>query len=288
VRTEGQAIDQLSATERTLRGIQLLSVRTRAYCERALELFQSALVDEPELAMAHFGVAYASFLDFVEQRDPDSAIEKVHFHALRCAQLDQFSHDGNQILSTSRLLQGRLDEAISLLRAAVSVNPSSALGFNLLAQFHALKGNLRQGLLYANESARLSEHTPEYSCNQGATALIRFAMADFSAAAEACRKTLRYDFENRLIMALLVAACFLDGKLEEAERARYQLLQLTPRFRIEELQLLLQHVPPSARDQFLNTMRDVGLGSDDAKETPASCSRLRCQTHENVCIHPFG
>jgi adenylate cyclase len=258
-RTGLLASSELSPWEKTVRGLHLLEVRTWDNCRHALELFESALAQAPDLALAHYAYAHGNYKKVLEQwgGDFDDAAARVREHARRCAVLEPSGADGCLAVALSRLLEGRNDEAVRLLLEAVRINPCLAVGFNLLGQLHAMQGHPEDGLRYLQESARLSVHTAAYSHNQGALAMFHFASGNYAGAVAACREGLNYDLGYLLLHALLVASCSLGGNVPEAARAYARLRALRPDFTPEATFPVLRNVSEQQRGLFLKGLRDA-------------------------------
>lgn len=258
-RTDGCSSEELGPWEKTIRGIGLLDIRTNAKCREAMDLFMTSIVEAPEFALAHFGVALASYLAVLEQRGDESMVATIHHHARLCVQLAPGSHDGNYILAISRILEGRIDESLILLQEAVRINPSSIAALNLLGQILAMKGRYCDGARILERSVLLSMHTPSYSRNQGALAMVRFAEADYEGVLGACREGLLYDFDNRILLALYAAASFLQRRDEDMADAMARLGRLEPPFHMGVLAPLLKNITPEPRDRFLASMQEIGF-----------------------------
>lgn len=259
-RTEALPNDRRTAWDKVVRGLLLLELSTASNCRDAAGLFLAAIEKSPDLALAHFGLAKANYLMLLERWASDPAIsrEALSRHAYRCMVLQPDHPDAGQILAMARVMDGEIELAIGLLAESVRINPSSISSHNLLGQLHAMKGRIEEGARHLAESSRLSVHTAAYSHNQGALALIRFALEDYQGCAAACRQGLVYE-DNILMNALLVSACALEGDGEATAKARSNLYRSQPDFRIDTMTPLLRDIAPLHSQRFLKGLREAGI-----------------------------
>lgn len=237
-----------------LGGLHLLESRSEAHWRESLDAFESAATCNPRLGIAHFGIAMANYIAFVEQWDsiPEGCIETIHRHAQECIRIEPSNPDALFALALSRLFEGRLDESLVLAQESVRVNPCSIPGHDLLGQLHALRGTPADGIFFHSESTRLSEHTAGYGRRLLAFPLIRFAEADFEGAAAACHVGRSHDGCCAILLAIQASAAALAGDLAQASSARIALTRIRPNFRIEGLLPLLSIVGDDARTRFLD------------------------------------
>jgi tetratricopeptide (TPR) repeat protein len=242
-----------------IRGLNALETRLSGECRMAADLFASALCESPGLLLAHYGLTVANYLGVLEQWDeqPELAKARIRENARACVRIDCDSPDTSLAMGLCHIVEGRVNDAISVLDQATEANPGLSSAFSLLGQLHAMKGSTDLACRHLEEGVRLSVYTPAYTRNQGALAILRFIVGDYAGVIAACRTGLLYDTGYIGFQALLASASALAG-VPEPKRVGQALQQMRPDFRIEQFAPFLRDVAPAHRHRFVEGLRMAG------------------------------
>ncbi|MGO4837872.1 tetratricopeptide repeat protein, partial [Rhizobiaceae sp. 2RAB30] len=132
------------------------------------------------------------------------------------------------ILSFALESSGRIDEAISECRYAISLNPSYPSGHGDIAMLFALRGQVDEALDAANEAIRLGTHDVIDFWRHHSVVMARFAGEDDQLALEVARKVVRT--KPGFVRGALywAAAASATGNKAEASRAIHHCLSQLP------------------------------------------------------------
>lgn len=246
-----------SAWELALRGVHLLERHDRTSHEQAMELFARAVAQDNSLLLGHYGMALGYGVSLMEHWVEDAGWVRanVHVHAAACSVLEPDSPDTLLVQAVSKLVDGNIASAASLLRETVRRNPCCVLGYSLLGQAHALSGDDREALRCHREAASLCAHIPARLHAHGTRALIEFLRGDFLAVAAACREGMAFGASCALSQVLLVAACSRLGDADGLKAAWNELCASRPGFRLQALDGWLATVVAQPAQRFLEALR---------------------------------
>jgi adenylate cyclase len=225
VRREGHP-EELGAWMLAHDGLILETARDKAANERAHQRFDAALLLEPTLALAHFGLGLCSYGAILNQWAPkEEAVARLAAATERCLKLAPHAAEGHYLLG--RLLQTSADHerAVRPLEDAVGLNPSFARAYALLAQCLIISGRADEGLARMQQAARLSPQA--YVSGLGAVHFLRGEYEQAKIAAErAVLASPQYPFA-RVIAAV---TAWSAGDVERAVEHRRALLRANPGF----------------------------------------------------------
>jgi len=246
-----------NAWELALRGVHLLERNDRVSHEQAMDLFARAVAMDNGLLLGHHGMALGYGVSLMEHwvEDADWVRANVHVHAAACSVLEPDSPDTLLVQAVSKLVDGNLALAASLLRETVRRNPCGVLGYSLLGQVHALSGDDKEALRCHREAAHLCTHIPARLHAHGTCALIEFLRGDFRAVAVACREGIAYGAMGALSQLLLVAACSRLGDADGLKAAWSALRASRPGFRLQALDGWLASVVAEPAARFREVLR---------------------------------
>jgi tetratricopeptide (TPR) repeat protein len=204
------------AFELCLKGSVVWSRRYEGGLLKALECFRSALALEPDLALAHAGLADTfSFLGFYSLVLPRGAFESARKHALEAQRLDPSLAQAHTSLGLVKLgADWDWDGAKAEFREAIRLDATQALARIYLSWTLVLQGQPDE----AHEQAKLAQDCdPTSPLLNAAAAYTFFLSRSFERAIGECEKALEID-EEFLVARYVMALC----KGEQASRLRDQ------------------------------------------------------------------
>jgi adenylate cyclase len=78
-------------------------------------------------------------------------------------------------------------------------------------------------------------------------------------AINACQEAIRRQPNNMFVHLILAATYIMNGQQEEAQIEASEVLRINPRFSVERLAKVRQHIDPENTDRFVNALRKPGL-----------------------------
>jgi TolB-like protein len=218
--------EDLAAWELAHRAFPLHAARERGANARAQADFAAALVREPSLVLAHFGLGLATYDEILNQWGPQSpALDRLAACAERCIELAPHTAEGFYLVARHYQALGKHGLAVAPLQTAISRNPSLASAHALLGQVLLIAGQVEEGLLRMKHACRLGPGA--FVAGLAAAHFVCRAYPEALTAAEhAVATNPRYPFAR----ALAVAAAWWADDRRRAGVHRRALVALDPTF----------------------------------------------------------
>ncbi len=188
-----RAQTNLRAYRTYLQGLQHLRRGGAAGQDRAISLFERAILQDPDFPAPHAGLANAyAFLAWFREMSPSEAWPKAELSAQRALLLDPSRSGVRAIVGCARaLFQWKWEEAESEFREAVGRNPADPLPRQWYAcAFLAPRRRLDEALAEMHQAQALQPLSPAIQCH---TALIHFYRGEYEEASELCRGALEIE-----------------------------------------------------------------------------------------------
>lgn len=167
------------------------------------------------------------------------------------------------VLSFALESSGRIEDAITECRHAISVNPSYPSGHGDLAMLFALSGQVNKALHEANEAIRLGTHDVIDFWRHHSVVMARFAGEDDQRALEVARKVVRT--KPGFVRGALywAAAASATGNKAEASRAIHHCLSQLPHLNLGNVcpGFVPRYVKDLHHSRFLEMLSQAGLPS---------------------------
>jgi TolB-like protein/cytochrome c-type biogenesis protein CcmH/NrfG len=226
--------------------------RARAYLYRgvsrenfaaAVQLYQEALqlAGDDVRALAELADVLAGNVSSLWSEAPREDLRQAEALAARALGLDPNDAYCHHVIGVVRLLQRRLDEAISKFEAAIQLNPNLHFAHSGLGVAKTLSGLGEEALLNFAEFIRLSPRDPFLFRGYYGIGWVQFLLGDDLRAIEMLRKAIALSPNYSLAHLMLAAAYGMQGRLNEAGAALADYLRTSPSVgTIAQLQSLRQ------------------------------------------------
>lgn len=212
-------VGDLTAFDCFQRGMwQLNQVSEEGY-HAALALFRQAIERDPDLALAHIGLARALYGGAVygwSQNGKDdllAAYDSAHT-ALRLDPRDAYGHFA---AAGAALYLGRHREALEEARKTIALNANFAFGHFRLGQVLVYSGRAREAIAPIERSLRYSPYDPQLGPMHRMLSLAHFHAGDFQEAVAQAEAAVRLN--DVAATRLLAASLARLRRLEEAAKA---------------------------------------------------------------------
>ncbi len=253
--------EDLHAWDLFQRGMWHLYRRSEKDLDTSLELFQQAIDQAPDLAVAQAGAEEACFLKISSGYSDvnDGLRARMLAFGRRAVELDDLDAFTHLALGRALNLQGENEEAIATLEMAVRLNPSFASAHYALGWAMIWGGHTSQAVSHIETAMRLSPHDPAFG-----QFLIRLSEVNLferrpEDAIEWARKSLRQPNTQNSRWVLFASSLAQAGQTEEAHQAVESLLRLTPGYTIATARDIWRLADAATKEYVLDGLRKAGL-----------------------------
>lgn len=263
VRAQRKSTASLDAYDYYLRGMANFNQGTRDAVNEAIPLFYEAIERDPDFASAHGMAAWCHFWRKINGWMTDPARETAEGVRLgrRAVELGR-DYDAVALTRGGHALAhlaGDLDSGIAWIDRALILNPHLAAGWFLGGYLKLWCGDPEAAIEHLSRAMRLSPLDPEMYRMQAGTAMAHMLAGRFDDAVTRAEMSLR-DLPSFLMAAgILTASQALAGRMEEASRAKANLLQLDPGLRLSGLEAWLPFRRPADLAKLADGLRIAGL-----------------------------
>lgn len=233
VQEAGSTRESNAAIDHWMRGTYLLTrVKTPADLPRARTEFEAALAAQPDSSHALAGLAMTHVLELAYRWASDRAVSVAAAEQLsrRALELDPQNHDAQYALRNALMFDGRLDEAMTIVRGQLVANPNDAYANRDLAVVMFFNGRWEEALKQVDYAVRLDPLDPvnvSACASMAATTLV--VLGRYDEAIERARLITEPTSSTRQL-SILAAAEALRGNLSEAQRYGTALLRAQPNY----------------------------------------------------------
>jgi TolB-like protein/class 3 adenylate cyclase/Flp pilus assembly protein TadD len=218
-RIEAAPTQNLAAFETYFLGKQLLEKRTVESLSAAIEYFQQVVDLDPDLALAHSGLADAYFIlpEYTSEIDPEVARQRSDAAARRALALDPELPEALTSMGWNHLIHHyEWQEAEALLRRAVEVEPHNTNALHWLSHVLSWQGRHAEALDAARRAVSADPLSRLMSMN---LSYILMDAGDFEASIEVARETIARFPGNSEQYGNLWATYLRAGRPEDAMEA---------------------------------------------------------------------
>ena len=217
---EKKPTDNLLAYDYYLQALDPYYSRTNEGLEKAISLFEKAIAQDPEFALAYANIAISYYLLEMSQLEKQHT-EEINSFADKALLYDSKSAESLTAKAFYYIQTKEYQLALPYLEKAMEYNPNSSLAVQMLADFHfRLIPNTDKYLKYALKGFQLNvasdSVTQSYTCLQLSNALVSSGFAD--EALKYINTSLDYHSENYYAPHLKAFILFArDGNVERTQ-----------------------------------------------------------------------
>ncbi|MHA6296853.1 winged helix-turn-helix domain-containing protein [Devosia sp. CAU 1758] len=227
----------------------------------AQHCFGRAIKADAQLARAHAGLSFTSFLEaFLRlSRDPASAARDARRHAERALELDPLDPFANFTMGRTFWLSNDPEIAANWLARATALNPNYAQGFYASAFTAMLTGNAPAAFGALDTSLQLSPLDPLLYGIHGVRAQMLIQQEDHEAAADWADRAATTPGAHFLIAMIALVANGLAGRHEQAGRWRQKVRRLKPDANSEHYFAAFPTRQPASRARIATELHRQGF-----------------------------
>jgi tetratricopeptide (TPR) repeat protein len=164
------------------------------------------------------------------------------------------------------------EEAIALHERAIALNPNLAIAWCFSGLAYVYSGNHDEGLRRINQARRLSPSDPHVFFFDTALLIAHTQLGDYASAVDAGRRATELNPLFSSAQKSYLAALGLMGRPREAAEVLGRLLELEPRFSVQDAVLRSPFTQPDDLELYAEGLRRAGL-------------RERCALAEGIPLH---
>jgi adenylate cyclase len=252
-----QRTKNLEAYDYFLRGFEYSLSGTPDGLAKGRKMFEKSVELDPGYANAYGALAFSYFLGYLWQFDNDPGVlDRAAELVEKSIALDDSYSGPYAVRGWIEAAKHQHDRAIADCKRAVSLDPNSAFAWIALADINTILGTGKpeEVLAYAQKAIRLDPRHPEnYSLQEGQ------AYNGMGRYAEAVDALKRSEQNNPWVHVNLVYAYSELGREEDARAEAAEVLRVSPRFSLEEVERLPGNWQSPLGQRYLSDMRKAGL-----------------------------
>ena len=152
----------ISAYEYYLKGKNYYQSNKPEHLAFAIQMYERALQLDPNLALAHSGIADVLIFKYMAYYDRSHEVmEKAREQAQKALVVEPSLPEGYRTLGRYYMFIGDLQNAEACLIKAVDLNPRFAIGYRTLAWLKYQQGDYGESMEWANKALQLTPTDPE-------------------------------------------------------------------------------------------------------------------------------
>jgi adenylate cyclase len=262
-RARRKPTEDLDAYDHYLRALAMIDRLTNEAISEALQLFTSAIEQDPDFALAYARAAHC----YVHRRTNGWMLDRARetAEAARLARRAVYlGRDdavalcyGGYVLG---YVAGELDDGAAFVDRALALNANLAAAWGFSGWMKICLGDFETGLKHVAMAMRLSPLDSRIFAWQHYTGLAHFCAGSYDDAALWSEQALRSQPNFASGMRTLVASHALAGRIAEAEKAMTWLRQFVPELRLSKLEEVIPPFRrPEDRSKYVEGLRKAGL-----------------------------
>jgi DNA-binding SARP family transcriptional activator/tetratricopeptide (TPR) repeat protein len=261
-RTARTAPSDLTAHDMLLQALPAIYRLERTSFLEARLLLEASLRADPLSSVAHGWLAFWNLLYVGQGWAPDPA--ETSAEAARMAEhavmLDSGDARAMTLAGHVRGFLGRHpEEAIELHERAIALNPNLAIAWCFSGLAHVYSGRPSEGLPRINQARRLSPSDPHVFFFDTSLMIAYTQMGDYASAVDAGRRATELNPMFSSAHKSYLAALGLMDRPREASEVLAKLLELEPRFSVQDALLRSPFTRPDDLALYAEGLRRAGL-----------------------------
>lgn len=254
--------DNLNAWESYQRGLWHMWKYTFDDVQKGLGLLKRATELDPgfSLAYAYMTYCYYQIVIVGQSDDIEGDLEAGMISAQKALSLDEREPVAHFAIGRIYMMQGKHDQSIAALEAALELNPSFAQAFHGLGMTFTLADRLEDAKEACLQSERLSPRDPILWASTVVHALAHLLSRDYEQAVKWARITMQNPRSaSYWPHAVLAAGLAHQGHMDEARAEVVIALRELPELSLSYLAKVLPTKKPDGLDPYLEGLKKAGL-----------------------------
>jgi len=254
-----RSTSNLDAYDLFQEGQQLSKAGTKEANQQARELYRKAIKLDPTYGRAYGALAYIHAFNYRRgwTDSPQETLDRALALAEQAVALDGSIPQTYWALGYVYLMRKEFDKAETAVAQAISIAPSYADGYGLLALISNNLGHAKEAIKHITKGMQLNPYyTWDYPYNLGCA---YYLLGDYDAAIAALEKAQDRN-ENAVPIKLYLAASYAKAnRQDDAEWAVDELQMLSPTATISHTEKTVPIAQPEIKRVFLEDLRKAGL-----------------------------
>jgi non-specific serine/threonine protein kinase len=193
--------------------------------ENAIELFQRALAEDPEFALARAGLASAYVLRRFFYGGQSTWLDTAIEEAQMALSVDPNLGEAHGVLAFVYMTKGLHLKALEEGKTAIELSPNNNMGFMALAMVYYATGRLDETYTHTRKALARNPLDGTYYWYMG---LLYLGLRDSQKAEQWANEALELQPDDTMAHVTLYWAYFFQGRLEEAAETSQRMLALSP------------------------------------------------------------
>jgi TolB-like protein/DNA-binding winged helix-turn-helix (wHTH) protein/cytochrome c-type biogenesis protein CcmH/NrfG len=249
----------VQAYDEFLRGLDYYGRRSQEDTRLAVRHYERAIAIDPGFARAYAGLALVYTRDAVDGWDltaRDSLIQAAELTE-KARRLDPSVPQIYFVEGQIELFRRKYDAAIRNAEQAISIKPSYADGYALLAWILHFAGRPSEGLASMQQAVRLNPRVPSvYRLVRGA---LYYSAGEIDKSLQDLEAAVEISPNYQLLRTWLAAANAAADRIDEARWEGQEILALDPEFSTSRVEQTFPIRDPAYRERLVNDLKRAGL-----------------------------
>lgn len=250
-----KAEPDLSAYDYYLRGQEAFYKFTEDGFKQARQNYNKAIELDPDFSRPYAGLAWVNILELKwgRTRDPNSALERAHALARKCAVTDPENYGCHWSLGAIYMWKRQYVTSIAEYERALSLNPNDADLHSEMADALTYVGRAKDSIELSKRAMRLNPHYPDWYLWNLAAAY--FLTTQYESALSWLNKMTDPGEAHRLLAATYAQL----GRDDEAHAEAAEFLKINPNFSISSWAATQPYEDPRYFAPYVAGLRKAGL-----------------------------
>jgi adenylate cyclase len=248
----------VEAYDLVLRGVSLLSQGRKASILMARQMFEQAIVLDPNYAKAYARLAWTYFLDWLNQWTPGrSSLNRALEAAKKAVAVDESSAEAHLTFGWNLLWTRQQDLGVAQLEKAVALDPNFSEAYAHLAEALNLVGRPDEAIGLAKKAMRLDPHYPPWVAFFLGNSY--YELRRYDEAIAAYQEALRRNPDFWGAHQYLAATYAEQGRQKEAHAEAAEVLRIYPGFSVNWVRDNVPFKNQADLDRSVSGLRKAGL-----------------------------
>jgi len=258
-----ETTDNLEAWSYVVEGVGHFESFTKNDNAKAQELFERAVKVDPKYSYAWAMLGWTHWIDatYGYSESSSESFKKSVEIAQKAMELDDKQPDVHALLGGIYLFQRQYDIAIAEGERSIALAPNVACNKAILAQTMLFAGSFEEAITLVKSAMRLNPHYPSWYLQPLAMAYTMIGEHEKAIASYKELLGLRRDARGNIIPSLLGLAInyMLIGQEDEARAFAEEIMEINPKLSLEWLQKVTNFKGPLYLNKHLEALRKAGL-----------------------------